>query len=272
MKNGNHLSEQKLENIMFKNYVARQKEKNDILLMTHIVVGYPSIEDSERIVDEMVAAGIDLIELQIPFSEPIADGPVILRANQMALKKGDSVQDCLDFTARMKRKHSLPFFYMTYVNIIHKYGVDMFLAQMFDNNISGAIVPDLPPEEGMAYIEKFKAKDKSLIFIYGPTTSDERMKYIANHASGFIYCVARKGVTGANTNFSKDLDLYLNRCRAATDLPIALGFGVKDHSDINFLSGKVDIAVVGTQTIKVMEKDGIDAIGPYLRSLRGSVL
>ena len=254
---------------MFKKYVAKQKQKNDILLMTHMVVGYPSIEESERIVDEMVAAGVDLIELQIPFSEPIADGPVILRANQLALERGVSVQDCLDFTARMKHKYFLPFFYMTYVNIIHKYGIDAFLSHMLDISVSGAIVPDLPPEEGMEYIEKFKAKDKSLIFIYGPTTSDERMKYIASHASGFIYCVARKGVTGANTSFSENLDQYLKRCRAATDLPLALGFGVKDRSDIDFLTGKVDIAVVGTQTIKVMEKNGIGAIGPYLRSLRG---
>jgi tryptophan synthase alpha chain len=254
---------------MFKNYVAKQKQKNDILLMTHMVIGYPSIEESERIVDEMVAAGVDLIELQIPFSEPIADGPVILRANQLALERGVSVQDCLDFTARMKHKYFLPFFYMTYVNIIHKYGIDAFLSHMLDISVSGAIVPDLPPEEGMEYIEKFKAKDKSLIFIYGPTTSDERMKYIASHASGFIYCVARKGVTGANTSFSENLDQYLKRCRAATDLPLALGFGVKDRSDIDFLTGKVDIAVVGTQTIKVMEKNGIGAIGPYLRSLRG---
>lgn len=255
---------------MFKKYVAEQKQKKDILLMTHIVVGYPSIEDSERIVDEMVAAGVDLIELQIPFSEPIADGPVILRANQMALEKGVSVQDCLDFAARIKRKYFIPFFYMTYVNIIHKHGVDNFLSHMLDIGISGAIIPDLPPEEGMDYIEKFKEKDKNLIFIYGPTTSDERMKYIASHASGFIYCVARKGVTGANTKFSRDLDIYLKRCRAATDLPIALGFGVKDRSDIVFLTGKVDIAVVGTQTIKMMEKDGIGAIGPYLKSLRST--
>jgi tryptophan synthase alpha chain len=254
---------------MFKKYVAKQKQKNDILLMTHMVVGYPSIEASERIVDEMVAAGVDLIELQIPFSEPIADGPVILRANQLALEKGVSVQDCLDFTARMKHKYCMPFFYMTYVNIIHKYGIDAFVSHMVDINVSGAIVPDLPPEEGMDYVEKFKANDKSLIFIYGPTTSDERMQYIASHASGFIYCVARKGVTGANTSFSEDLDQYLKRCRAATDLPIALGFGVKDRSDIDYLTGKVDIAVVGTQTIKVMEKDGVGAIGPYLRSLRG---
>jgi tryptophan synthase alpha chain len=253
---------------MFKKYVAKQKQKNDILLMTHMVVGYPSIEASERIVDEMVEAGVDLIELQIPFSEPIADGPVILRANQLALEKGVSVQDCLDFTARMKHKYFMPFFYMTYVNIIHKYGIDAFVSHMVDISVSGAIVPDLPPEEGIDYLEKFKAKDKSLIFIYGPTTSDERMKYIASHASGFIYCVARKGVTGSNTSFSEDLDQYLKRCRAATDLPIALGFGVKDRSDIDFLTGKVDIAVVGTQTIKVMEKDGIGAIGPYLRSLR----
>jgi len=253
---------------MFKNYVATQKEKKGILLMTHMVVGYPSIDESERIVDEMVDAGVDLIELQIPFSEPIADGPVILRANQVALENRVTVKDCLEFTARMTHKYSIPFYYMTYVNIIHKYGIDSLLSHMVDINVAGAIIPDLPPEEGMEYIEKFKEKDKSIVFIYAPTTSDERMKLIASHASDFIYCVARKGVTGASTAFSNDLEHYLRRCRAATDLPIALGFGVKDRADIDFLTGKVDIAVVGTQTIKVMEENGIGAIGPYLRSLR----
>jgi len=253
---------------MLENYIASQKEKKDILLMTHIVMGYPTIEDSERLVDEMVASGVDLIELQIPFSEPIADGPVILRANHYALARGVTVQACLELTERLKRKHLLPILYMTYVNIVHQHGLDRFISHMSEIGVSGAIIPDLPPEEGADYIQKMKEKERSPIFIFGPTTTDERMKIIANHASGFIYCVARKGVTGANTQFSDDLDHYLSRCRASTNLPLALGFGVKDRSDIEFLTGKVDIAVVGTQTIKVMEQNGIDAVGPYLRALR----
>ena len=105
------------------------------------------------------------------------------------------------------------------------------------------------------------------VFLYTPTTSDERMRYINKFADGFIYCVARKGVTGAQTDFSKDLDSYLARCRAATDLPLALGFGVKDKADVDFLRGKVDIAVIGTATINIIDQHGVEAVGPFLKEI-----
>ncbi|MBF0450495.1 MAG: tryptophan synthase subunit alpha [Candidatus Magnetomorum sp.] len=253
---------------MLESYIQHQRKQKDILLMTHIVVGYPSLDDCEKIVHEMVVSGVDIMELQIPFSEPIADGPVILRANQMALEEGITVADCFDFAKRMKQKYDIPFLYMTYANIMHKYGIHQFVSRMVQDGISGSIIPDLPPEEGMDYITTLKANSCSPIFIYAPTTSDERMSMLSQHGSGFIYCVARKGVTGAQTNFSNDLDTYLNRCRAATNLPIALGFGVKDRADIEFLTGKVDIAVIGTQTLKIVEDQGVTAVGPYIRDLR----
>jgi len=253
---------------MLESYIKEQRKQKDILLMTHIVVGYPSFDHCEKIVDEMVNSGVEIMELQIPFSEPIADGPVILQANQKALECGITVANCFDFAKKMKQKHDIPFLYMTYANIVYKYGVQNFVSTMVEDNISGSIVPDLPPEEGMDYITAMKANNRSPIFIYAPTTSSERMKMLDNHGSGFIYCVARKGVTGAQTNFTQDLETYLSRCRNATDLPIALGFGVKDRADIEFLTGKVDIAVIGTQTIKIVEEKGIKAVGPYIRGLR----
>ena len=253
---------------MLETYIKKQLEKKDILLMTHIVIGYPSLDDCEKIVDEMVLSGVDIMELQIPFSEPIADGPVILKANQVALENGITIADCLNFAKRMSQKHEIPFLYMTYANIIFKYGIEKFVAQMANDDIYGSIIPDLPPEEGMDYISSMKANKRSPIFIFAPTTSDERMSMLANHGSGFIYCVARKGVTGSNTSFSEELDNYLKRCRKSTDLPIALGFGVKDREDIEFLTNKVDIAVIGTQTIKVVETKGVNFVGEYIKSLR----
>jgi len=139
---------------------------------------------------------------------------------------------------------------------------------MADGALRGAIVPDLPPEEGKDYLEAMKDHDLAPIFIFSPTTSDGRMKYLASFGKGFIYCVARKGVTGADTAFSNPLEAYLSRCRTATDLPLALGFGVRQKSDVDFLKGKVDIAVIGTQTIRLMEEKGVAAIGPFIRSLR----
>ncbi len=253
---------------MLEQYLQQRREEKEILLMTHIVLGYPSWEDSLAIVDAMVAAGVDLMELQIPFSEPIADGPVILRANQEALQRGVTVERCLDFGREVVRRHPIPFVYMTYYNILYRYGVERFVDHMAASGLQGAIVPDLPPEEGDDYIEGMARRSRHPIFIYAPTTSDERMHYLAGFARGFVYCVARKGVTGMDTRFADDLEAYLARCRAATDLPLALGFGVKEKADVDFLRGKADIAVIGTQTIRLVETQGVAAVEDFIRGLR----
>jgi tryptophan synthase alpha chain len=242
--------------------------EKDILLMTHIVLGYPSLEDSYRIIKSMVEAGVDLMELQVPFSEPIADGPVILRANQKALEDGAAVQDCLDLAADVARAFDIPFLIMSYYNILFKYGLDRFVSEMAKRALRGAIIPDLPPEEGQEYLNAMHEQDLAPILIFSPTTPIERMRYLADYGAGFIYCVARKGVTGAETRFSEELDAYLSRCREATSLPLALGFGVKEKADIDFLKGRADIAVVGTQTIRMIEEEGAAAVGGFIESLR----
>jgi tryptophan synthase alpha chain len=253
---------------MLEQYLKNRLKEKKILLMTHIVMGYPNFRDGHKIVKSMVEAGVDLMELQIPFSEPIADGPVILRANQMALSNGTTVKKCLEFAKDVASLYPIPFLVMTYYNILFQFGPERFVATMTKNNIQGAIVPDLPPEEGNDYINAMTAHDSAPIFIFSPTTPTERMKYIASFAKGFIYCVARKGVTGAETAFSEDIQSYLARCRQSTDLPLALGFGVKDKKDVDFLTGKADIAVIGTQTIRLVEKEGVDSVGPFIRGLR----
>lgn len=253
---------------MLEQYIRDRMKEKEILLMTHIVLGYPSFEASLEIVDAMVEAGVDLMELQIPFSEPIADGPVILRANQKSLESGAEVSRCFEVAAEVSRKHPIPFLFMTYYNILFKYGVDRFAADSAQNRIRGAIVPDLPPEEAEEYLSAMASSKLSPIFIYSPTSSEDRMKFIADHAGGFIYCVARKGVTGKKTEFSQSLDAYLDRCRAASDLPLALGFGVKEKADVDFLRGKADIAVIGTQIIRLIEKDGVQCVGDFIRGLR----
>jgi tryptophan synthase alpha chain len=253
---------------MIESTIREQLEQKEILLMTHIVVGYPSLEESYRIVQAMVEAGVDLMELQIPFSEPIADGPVILRANQEALATGISVEQCLDFAERVSREFDIPFLVMTYYNILFKYGVERFAAAMAQRGLKGAIVPDLPPEEAGDYLRAMAANQLDPIFIFAPNSTEQRLQLIAEHAGGFVYCVARKGVTGAQTDFSRDLDAYLGRCRAATELPLALGFGVSSREDVDFLKGKADIAVVGSQAIRVLDSEGVEGLGTFIRSLR----
>jgi tryptophan synthase alpha chain len=244
------------------------RAKKPVLLMTHIVVGYPSFEASLQIVDAMVEAGVDLMELQIPFSEPMADGPVILAANQKALAQGSTVERCLNFAATVTRRHGIPFLFMSYYNVLFRAGVASFARRMKAAGLCGSIVPDLPPEEAGAYLPAMEHAGLAPIFIFSPSTSDERMRTIASQSRGFIYCVARKGVTGLQTTFSSDLDAYLVRCRAATKLPLAVGFGVQDKSDVDFLRGKVDIAVVGSATLRLIDEKGIAAVAPFIRSLR----
>jgi len=248
-------------------YIRNKLAKKGILLMTHLVLGYPSLEDSFRIIEAMVGAGVDLMELQIPFSEPIADGPVILRANQKALKGGVTVEGCLDVAEQVAKKYDIPFLIMTYYNIAFRYGTGRFVSSMAKRGLLGAIIPDLPPEEGEGYLRAMKDNRLVPVLLFSPTTSDDRMKYINSFARGFIYCVARKGVTGTDTAFSKDLTAYLDRCRRATPLPLALGFGLKEKADVDFVKGKADIAVIGSHTIRIMEEKGVGAVGDYISSL-----
>jgi tryptophan synthase alpha chain len=253
---------------MLETYLKKRLKEKEILLMTHIVLGYPTFEDAFRIVEAMVNAGVDLMELQIPFSEPIADGPIILHANQKALAGGATVQKCLDFAQKIVKSFDIPFLFMSYYNILFKYGVDRFVGAMHDNGIVGAIVPDLPPEEGRDYLDAMEKYHLSPIFIFSPTTPEDRMVYLNSYGKGFIYCVARKGVTGVATDFSTQLTEYLLRCRKVTELPLALGFGVKEREDVEFLIGKADIAVIGSETIRLVDTDGVDAVGKFINSLR----
>ncbi|MBF0241739.1 MAG: tryptophan synthase subunit alpha [Desulfamplus sp.] len=252
---------------MVEKYIKERLKTKEILLMTHIVVGYPSLDASMQIVESMVEAGVDLMELQIPFSEPMADGPVILKANQKALESGIRVKDCLEFARKVASRFDIPFLFMTYYNILYKYGVQSFVENMAEIGIKGAIIPDLPPEEGADYAEAMQNSELCPIYIFSPTTTDERMQYLSSCGKGFIYCMARKGVTGKETQFSDEIEGYLKRCRANTELPLAVGFGVKDGSDVDYLKGKADIAVIGSQTIRLVDEKGVGAVGDFIRAL-----
>lgn len=248
-------------------YITERLKKKEILLMAHIVLGYPSLEASYTIVEKMVSAGVDLMELQIPFSEPIADGPVILNANQQALENGLTVEKCLEMSRKITQAFDIPFLFMTYYNIVFKYGVSRFAATMADIGIKGSIIPDLPPEESDDYLRAMAANRLDPIYIVSPSTSVSRITYLSTKGRGFLYCVARKGVTGDTTSFSEEMEAYLENCRRAAYLPLALGFGVAKKADIEFLKGKVEIAVVGSQALRVINQKGVGAVEEFIRQL-----
>ncbi len=253
---------------MLEDYIRQKTEERGILLMAHVVMGYPDLEKSFDLVKAIVSAGVDLMELQIPFSEPIADGPVILKANQSALTAGIRVDDCFKFACRVTETFDIPFLFMTYCNIIFKHGEERFFAESKEAGIRGTIVADMPPEEGKSYMAAAAAHGIDPIFILSPTTTPKRLAYLAGFGRGFFYCVARKGITGAKTTFSTELDEFLGRCREVTALPLALGFGVSHKKDVDFLKGKVEIAVVGSQALRVLNDKGVEAVGDFFHALR----
>ncbi len=246
---------------------ARQKNSN-ILLMTHIVLGYPSFAINRKVIAQMVENGVDCIEMQIPFSEPMADGPIILKANQDSLASGTTVSDCIAFGTEMAATHDIPFLFMTYYNIIFKYGERAFFAAAKDGGIQGLIVPDLPPEMSPEFFHLARETEIAPILIYAPTSTDARMAELNSVAGGFIYCVARRGVTGAKSEFGEDFTNYLSRCRAATALPLAVGFGIRDNDDVKAITGKADMAVIGSRTIQLVDEKGAEAVGPFIAGLR----
>lgn len=246
---------------------SRLAEKN-ILLMTHIVLGYPSLATNRQVISQMIEGGVDCIEMQIPFSEPMADGPVILKANQESLALGTKVADCMAFGREMTEKYDIPFLFMTYYNIIFKYGEERFFKDCQSAGIKGLIIPDLPPEMGEEFFQLATRYQVAPILIFAPTSTEKRMAELNTSAAGFIYCVARRGVTGKQSEFDDDFDTYLARCRAATNLPLAVGFGIRNRQDVAAITGKADIAVIGSETIRLVDEQGAGAVGPFIKGLR----
>jgi tryptophan synthase alpha chain len=248
--------------------IKQRLRNKPILLMAHLVLGYPSLEVNRRVIRQMAENGVDCIELQIPFSEPMADGPVILKANQDALSRGIRVADCFAFAEEMAQEFpGVNFLFMTYYNIIFRYGEEAFIRRAAGINIRGFIVPDLPPEEGQSYLRLSKQYGTSPIMFFTPTSTEERMREVEKRGSGFIYCVARKGVTGKKTEMDDSLALNLDRYRKATSLPLAVGFGISSREDVAMLEGKADMAVIGTATIRLVDTQGPEAVGPFIAGL-----
>jgi tryptophan synthase alpha chain len=254
---------------MLEKRIRSERARKEILLMTHLVSGYPSFEENRKLITQMVDAGVEMMELQIPFSEPTSDGPVILKANDEALKRGTTVSACFQFAKEICAIYpDVMFLFMTYYNIMLSRGIAQFVSSAKQFGIQGLIIPDLPPEEGDTYLEMCCQYEIDPIFIFTPTNTLERLQQLAKVSKGFVYCVGRRGVTGMKTTFTDELQERIQLYKSITDLPIALGFGVREKADIDFLKGKVDIAVIGTQILRIQEEHGTTAVGTFLKGLR----
>ncbi len=248
-------------------YLDAKLKQRSMLLMTHLVVGYPSLEDNWQMLEAMQQAGVDLVELQYPFSEPIADGPLFIRANQGALANGIHRDDYFSLMGRAATAFDFPLLFMGYYNTVFKMGHAQFCARLADAGARGMIVADLPPELALDLKAAGRGRDLDFIHLMTPTNGDARLRAIAKDASGFVYCVARKGVTGRATDLGRDLHPYLARCRRATPLPLGLGFGIRSAADLEKLRGGPDIAIVGSAGLDKWEREGRAGFEPFIRSL-----
>ena len=256
--------------------IRRKKAEKDILLMTHIVVGYPTFDASLRVVEQMVEAGVDLMELQIPFSEPIADGPVILHANQASLVAGSSVEACLRFAEEVARRFEIPFLLMSYYNIVFKFGVKAFAQRMATAGLAGAIVPDLLVEESVEFSRICADQDFSLIQLVTPTTPRERQVRIAESSSGFLYYVSVTGITGERTALPVDLVDNVKWLREQTDLPICIGFGISGPETASQLAPVADGLIVGSAVVRRVHDAGAtdtaeERVMDFVKTLRHAV-
>ncbi len=248
-------------------------------IMAHAVCGYPSMEASARIFGEMVAAGADIVEAQLPFSDPSADGGSIVEANHAALRAGSSTEDCLVLLESLRAGTAAPILVMSYLNPILAYGVDAMVERAARSGLDGFIVPDYPddePELGLA--EKCAAAGLALVPLVAPTTSLERAAALASGGdSPFLYVVLRLGVTGRKTELDSASFERLAALKEKTGKFLAAGFGIREASQVEALRGSVDCAIVGSVLVDEARKaletagDPARAVGGRLRALRRSV-
>ena len=253
-------------------YLAERKQQLETssrpaMIMTHVVCGYPSFEDNWKELEIMQEYGIDLVELQFPFSEPSADGPLFVKANQEAIENGVHVDDCFEFMRKVTEAFSFKVIMMGYYNTVFKTGHRAFLQRLKDAGGHGFILPDLPIDEADELHAIAKELDLSPIILMTPTNSDARLKQLASCADGFIYTVARKGVTGSNTNMNNDVADFIQRCRQYTSLPLAVGFGVSEAQDVEFIGHHADIAVIGTAALKAWEEGQETSLRAFFEQL-----
>lgn len=243
-------------------------------LVAYVTCGDPDLETTKAVVLAAAQAGADVIELGVPFSDPVADGPVIQAASQRALDRDTRLNDVLQLAREVRQQSDVGLIVFSYLNPIIRFGLSRFCAAAKDAGVDGALVTDLPVEEADEYVRCMRARDLATVFLAAPTSPDERLKRIAELSTGFIYAVSRMGVTGARTELSNEARGLVGRIRKYTKLPVAVGFGVSNAEQFAEVGTFADAAVVGSAIVKTVENAGrehaADAVAQFVRGLRSN--
>ena len=249
---------------------AFQKHKAFIAFIT---VGDPDLETTERVVHAAVENGADLIELGIPFSDPTAEGPVIMKADEVALKAGTTTDKVFELTKKLRETITVPKVYMTYANVVFSYGCEKFAQKAADAGIDGLILPDVPYEEKEEFTEVFDRYGLDLISMIAPT-SEDRIAMIAKEAKGFIYMVSSLGITGTRSEITTDISAMTDLVKKNSEVPCAVGFGISTPEQAARMAELSDGAIVGSAIIKIIAKYGKEAAGPvgeYVKKMADAV-
>jgi tryptophan synthase alpha chain len=234
-----------------------------------VTAGDPALEVTEKLVVAMTEAGADLIELGIPFSDPMAEGPVIQGANVRALSNHMTTDDVFAMVERVRPHVDIPLVFMTYANVLFSYGIERFAARAAEAGMAGVILPDVPFEEKAEFSEPLAAQGLELVSLVAPTSHD-RVRSIAREAAGFVYCVSSLGVTGERSSLTTDIGRIVDLVREETDVPCAIGFGISNPDQAREMASISDGAIVGSAIVRMVGELGADCVGPvadYVRSM-----
>ena len=220
-----------------------------------ITAGDPDLQTTEQLLTVLAECGATVIELGVPFSDPMADGPVIQRASERALKNGPKLSDIIKMVGRAREQVSTPVILFSYFNPLLQYGLEQLCKDAKTAGIDGVLVTDLTPEESTVFTEHLRANDLDMIFLVAPTSTDRRLKLISDKASGFIYAVSRAGVTGTQTTVSDEAEKLVSRVRKFSDLPVAVGFGISTAAQVVDVQRYADAVVVGSAIVQELERN-----------------
>ena len=246
-------------------------------LVAYLTAGDPSLDATERFVLALADAGADVIELGVPFSDPVADGPVIQRASERALRSGTTLAGVLSLVKSVRAKSDVPLVLFSYYNPVLQMGLEKFGNAAKSAGADGVLITDLTPEEGVEYRAVMSSRGLDTIFLAAPTSTDERLALIAKSSNGFLYLISRTGVTGAKDQLAEELPSLARRVRRVTDLPIAIGFGISQPGHVAVLGGLADAAVVGSALVEEIERAATveaaaEALAARVKSLKGAAV
>jgi tryptophan synthase alpha chain len=242
-------------------------------LIPYITVGYPTVETTLKVVPLFASTGCDIIELGIPFSDPLADGATIQQASYEALRHGVTPRVCFEVAQELRQQVEIPLVFMTYYNPVFKFGLEQFCSKCAEVGIDGLIIPDLPPEEGKELEKSTKGHGLALIYLLSPASTEERIKLVTSRSSGFIYLVSLTGVTGARAKLPEELESFVASVRKRTKKPLCVGFGISTPEQARRVAKVADGVIVGSRIIQLLDKDkSLKNACSFIKCLREALL